>query len=83
MPRWYTPTMHVRQIGRGSLVINRRAYTSQSTSYSLGGRTVSKLHHTLRSIGYLKYLGMVILSLGMVSSFGHGVVFSFGYGHFI
>ena len=65
MPRWYTPTMHVRQIGCGSLVINRRGYASQSTSYSsMGGRTVSKLHHALRSIGYLKYLGMVILSLG-------------------
>ena len=31
MPRWYTPTMHVR---RGSLVINRRGYASLSTSYS-------------------------------------------------
>ena len=40
MPRWYTPTMHVRQIGRGSLVINRCGYASLSTSYSSASTTV-------------------------------------------
>ena len=40
MPRWYTPTMHVRQIGRGSLVINRRGYASLSTSYSSASTTL-------------------------------------------
>ena len=40
MPRWYTPTMHVRQIGRSSLVINRRGYASLSTSYSSASTTL-------------------------------------------
>ena len=40
MPLWYMPTMHVRQIGRGSLVINRCGYASLSMSYSSASTTL-------------------------------------------
>ena len=47
MPRWCTPTMHIRQIGRGSLVINRRGYAGQSTNYSSASTILRPENNTI------------------------------------